>query len=358
METYGGGIWHTWFDRDLGVAGRLVVSKTPGGEVAEKLVNISRPILRIPTLAIHLDRTLNTEGLNFNRELQLVPILATEDAEARVVAGNGTEVGSGDCKSLHRSLEEALKGGAKLEQGEEIVAFDLCLYDTQKAVLGGIHGEYVQSARLDNLFMSFTSLTAMIEAQGSVEGDSGIRMVVLFDNEEVGSQSWAGAESTLVAAALARILDSLHCRQHYEAVLARSFLISADMAHAVHPNYSDKHDECHRPLMQKGVVLKFNSNQRYTTNSRSAALIKDVARRAGVPLQEFMVRNDSPCGSTIGPILAAQLGLQAIDVGAPQLSMHSIREMAGSADVDHSISLFAAFFQRPRASLRTLDMCE
>ncbi|PJF19815.1 putative aspartyl aminopeptidase [Paramicrosporidium saccamoebae] len=356
VETYGGGLWHTWFDRDLGVAGRLVTASKEG-TLRERLVKIDRPILRVPTLAIHLDRGVNSEGFKFNSELQLIPILASETMNAKNewINAEKTEENSG----LHQSLFEALRDASKSDQ-DEIVGLDLCLFDVQKASLGGVYNEFIQSARLDNLFMTFTGLQSFIDSLGSVEKDGDIRMLSLFDNEEVGSLSSSGAESTLVGSTVNRILSSLDSSQQTEAVLARSFLLSADMAHAVHPNYSDKHDECHRPTLHKGIVLKFNSNQRYTTNSRSAAFIKSLASKNGVPLQDFMVRNDSPCGSTIGPILAAQLGLQAVDVGAPQLSMHSIREMAGTEDVEHSIRLFRAFYEGSSGitSVKTLDCCE
>ena len=365
VETYGGGLWNTWFDRDLGLAGRLV-SATKDGRLRERLVNIDRPILRVPTLAIHLDRGVNSEGFKFNTELQLNPILATELADAKSnewVEAEKTpksDKTTSSATNMHRSLTEALRQTAKAEEGEEIVGIDLCLYDVQKAALGGIHAEFVQSARLDNLFMSFCGLRAMVDAAASVEKDPNVRMLALFDNEEVGSGSAAGAESTLVGSTITRVLTSLADADQLSAMLAKSFLVSADMAHAVHPNYSDKHDDCHRPAMHKGLVLKYNSNQRYCTNSRSAAFIKSLAAKNAIPLQEFMVRNDSPCGSTIGPIVAAQLGLQAVDVGAPQLSMHSIREMAGVEDVSHSIRLFRALYEDgcSVASIRTLDCLE
>ena len=192
--------------------------------------------------------------------------------------------------------------------------------------------------------MSFAGICSFIDCLSSVEKDMNVRMLILFDNEECGSLSSAGAESTLVSNTIQRIVSE-YGNSVDNSLLARSFLISADMAHSVHPNYSDKHDECHRPKMHKGLVIKYNSNQRYATNSHSAALIKQLAKKAGVTTQDFMVRNDSPCGTTIGPILSAQLGILAADVGAPQLSMHSIREMAGTEDLEKSIKLFRTFFE-------------
>lgn len=211
VETYGGGLWHTWFDRDLGVAGRIVTSDGHG-TLLERLVNVHRPILRIPTLAIHLDRGVNSDGFKFNTELQLNPILATEIAESRATEWvDASEKSKPDSSKFpaHGSLLEALKSSLKSESGE-VVALDLCLYDVQGASVGGVHDEFIHSARLDNLFMSFCGLSALVEATHSerLEKSRNISMLVLFDNEEVGSLSSAGAESTLVSLALSRILGS------------------------------------------------------------------------------------------------------------------------------------------------------
>ena len=360
------------------------MAATRDGKLRERLVNIDRSILRVPTLAIHLDRTVNSEGFKFNTELQLNPILATELMEAKKsewVEAERTEKPSLlPSSSMHKSLSDALKRMAKAEE-EDIIGLDLCLYDVQKASLGGIHSEFIQSARLDNLFMSFCGLKAMIDCASSIEKDLNIRMLALFDNEEVGSESAAGAESTLVGSTITRVLGAFNADVNITDYYITSFLDSIGCCISkkfpsqcrygtcsssqlfVHHlailanTHRDKHDECHRPAMHKGIVLKYNSNQRYCTNSRSAAFIKQLAAKAGIPLQEFMVRNDSPCGSTIGPILSAQLGLQAVDVGAPQLSMHSIREMAGVEDIANSINLFSAFYENSAniSSVRTLD---
>ena len=225
VETYGGGLWHTWFDRDLGVAGRLVIKEEDA--LVERLVHVKRPILRVPTLAIHLDRCVNSEGFRFNTELQLTPILATEAAESKSSEWVHAVKNEGDFP-MHSSLITALKGEIKAEVGD-IVALDLCLYDVQKAALGGVHEEFIHSARLDNLFMSFCGLSALVEATTDVQlvrKDEHISMLVLFDNEEVGSQSAAGAESTLVSSTLSRILNALNCQvaffilfHHYQLVL-------------------------------------------------------------------------------------------------------------------------------------------
>lgn len=178
-------------------------------------------------------------------------------------------------------------------------------------------------------------------------------MAILFDHEEVGSQSAHGADSNIVHVIMRRLIHALASGQSdaLARMISRSLLVSADMAHAVHPNYGEKHEECHRPRMHKGLVIKHNSNQRYATTARTAAIVKALARREKIPVQEFMVRNDSPCGSTIGPILSAKLGIPAVDVGVAQLSMHSIREMAGTEDVDNSVALFTALFSQWKLEL-------
>lgn len=234
VETYGGGLWHTWFDRDLGVAGRIVTSgySADDGGIREHLVNISKPLMRIPTLAIHLDRTVLSEGFKFNTELQLLPILATEHKDHDLDNGES-------CSIMHSCLHRAICESIKLADHEDITGIDLCLYDVQKAALGGVYGEFVQSARLDNLFMSFAGLSSLLESSKDLEKGTNINMLVLFDNEEVGSLSAAGAESTLIQATIQKIFHSLKGAEvDLSAILARSFLISADMAHAAHPNYS------------------------------------------------------------------------------------------------------------------------
>jgi aspartyl aminopeptidase len=251
--------------------------------------------------------------------------------------------------SHHLELLEAVCAEAK-KSPSQVVNVDLCLYDTQSAVISGVKEEFIHSARLDNLFMSYCTLESLLASVNSGMDGSGIRAAILFDHEEIGSQSAQGADSSIIEVILRRIIGSLEPKaslfDSFPRIVSRSLLVSADMAHAVHPNYAEKHEECHRPRMHKGLVIKYNSNQRYATSPRSAAYFKTLSARAGIPVQEFMVRNDSPCGSTIGPILSSKLGMPAIDVGVAQLSMHSIREMAGVDDVEHSINLFSAFYSQ------------
>jgi len=215
--------------------------------------------------------------------------------------------------------------------------------DTQKATIGGAFNEWIFSPRLDNLNMSFCALTALIEASKdhSIADEKNIVGIALFDHEEVGSESAHGAASPIVNELVKRVTRS---EELVEIALRKSFLISADMAHGVHPNYREKHDPNHKPSIHGGVVIKQNCNQRYATNSASALPLREIAKRHNIPIQDFVTRNDSPCGTTIGPIISAHTGIRTVDVGNPQLSMHSIRETCGVADLTHAITLFKAFF--------------
>ncbi|KAI9476156.1 MAG: peptidase M18 [Benjaminiella poitrasii] len=346
VQLYGGGIWHTWFDRDLSVAGRVVVEQQDG-TFKHTLVKVDRPILRIPTLAIHLDRTAN-ENFSFNKETQLAPILATaiktELSGVKVTDGVEAE------ESHHPLLIRILADEMKVEPSQ-IRDFELALYDTQKSVIGGACNEFIFSPRLDNLEMSYCSIRALIEAK-DIESDENIRMAALFDNEEVGSMTAHGADSNLLPVTLQRlantkVVDALKdvSLTAFEESIHKSILVSADMAHAVNPNYADKHEENHRPQMHKGTVIKVNANQRYATTAITSLVLKELAKKHQIPIQEFVVRNDSSCGSTIGPMLSAKLGLRTVDIGNPQLSMHSIRETGGTDDVKHAIDLFKVFYQ-------------
>ncbi|KAI9798103.1 MAG: hypothetical protein M1833_005000 [Piccolia ochrophora] len=381
VETYGGGLWHTWFDRDLSVAGRVMV-KTSEGNFVQRLIRIDRPILRIPTLAIHLDRQ---ETFAFNKETQLFPIaglVAAElsrtgsDAEREARRQEQSSEAFNPLKSPmerhHTYLVELVAEKAKV-QPADVIDFELVLYDTQKPCIGGINGELIFSARLDNLVMSYCSIMGLIDSLSSasaLDHESSIRLIALFDHEEIGSQTAQGADSNLLPAVVRRLStlprtssgNSQESRNKtaeldgataFEQTLAASFLISADMAHSVHPNYPAKYESDHRPEMNKGVVIKINANARYATNSPGIVMLQEVARRAkapeksearGVPLQLFVVRNDSSCGSTIGPMLSAAMGARTLDLGNPQLSMHSIRETGGVHDVEHAVRLFESFF--------------
>ncbi|CAN6452495.1 unnamed protein product [Victoria cruziana] len=350
VQTYGGGLWHTWFDRDLSVAGRAIL-RAHDGSFVHKLVKVKRPILRVPSLAIHLDRKVNTEGFQPNLETHLIPLLATK-AEDEAATKHEPECSFLSPKNLHHPVLLQILSEEMGCTVDQIMEIELNLCDTQPSCLGGAHNEFIYSGRLDNLASSFCALRALIDCCNSSESllnESSIRMVALFDNEEVGSDSVQGAGAPTMFQAMRRIID---CLGHdyvgegtFERAVRQSFLVSADMAHGVHPNFMEKHEDQHRPVLQKGMVIKHNANQRYATNALTAFLFKQVARMHNLPTQEFVVRNDMGCGSTIGPILAAGVGVRTVDCGIPQLSMHSIREICGKEDVDIAYKIFKAFYR-------------
>ncbi|MCJ1343424.1 hypothetical protein MMC31_001617 [Peltigera leucophlebia] len=364
VETYGGGLWHTWFDRDLSIAGRAMV-RLENGDFVQKLVKIDRPILRIPTLAIHLDRQ---ETFSFSKETQLFPIAGLAAAELnrphKPETPSTPDSSDSDISEVFKPLKIASERHhlhiVELVADEAGVSpasiedFELLLYDTQKSVIGGLNEELLFSPRLDNLEMSYCATISLINSlssPSSLDDQTSVRLISLFDHEEIGSQSAQGADSNILPAILRRlsVLNSSNSRDAtastYEQTLSTSFLISADMAHAVNPNYAAKYEPDHKPQMNKGTVIKINANSRYATNSPGIVLLQEVARRARVPLQLFVVRNDSSCGSTIGPMLSASLGTRTLDLGNPQLSMHSIRETGGVYDVEYAIKLFESFFE-------------
>lgn len=361
VETYGGGLWPTWFDRDLGVAGRVIVKER--SSFVSHLVNIPRPILRFPTLAIHLDRT-QTDQLKCNLETQMVPILsmATEQLNETVKPTEASPPISKSALSTQENhhplllniLADALS--EKLDtpvKESDIHDLELSLFDTSPSIVGGGMGEFIFSPRLDNLFSSFAAFEALAK---SVEGgpnskgleESGlIRTIALWDNEEIGSVSHQGAESNFLEAILTRVSSAFTTHPSpalTEQTLAASFLLSCDMGHAIHPCYPEKHEQNHRPLINKGPAIKTNAKQRYASTAATTFLLRQVAAIAKVPLQEYEVRNDMACGSTIGP-LVSKMGLRTVDIGCPQLSMHSIREQAGCTDLALLTDLFEAFFE-------------
>jgi aspartyl aminopeptidase len=345
VECYGGGLFHTWFDRDLGLAGRVIVRESDSS-FKSKLLLINKPILRIPTLAIHLDREVS-QGFTFNKETHLRPVIATA-ARAQL---ESTTPSADDKKPKSKHSSVLLQLIAKeLELNiDQIADFELCLFDTQGANVGGALDEFIFSPRLDNLCCSWISTHSLLDSLSNLEEDENVRVVALFDNEEVGSDSLMGAGSNFLQQVCERVAQGELCGE----ASRKSFLVSADMAHGVHPNYSDKHEVNHRPQLHAGPVIKYNANERYATSGESAFLMKELARRHNIEIQEFVVRQDTGCGSTIGPILATSTGIRTIDVGIAQLSMHSIREMCGTEDLETTMKWFTAFY----SDFSKLDKC-
>lgn len=318
VEVYGGVLLHTWLDRDLALAGRVVLN---GGQV--RLVSYDRALCRIPNLAIHLQREVNSQGVIINPQQHLVPVLGYDE---------GSET------AFSELLREQLSGAAG------VASYDLCLYDLSPPVIAGPGREWIYAARLDNLASCHAAIAALLGA-GKV-GDV-TRVVALYDHEECGSQSAAGARSRFFYSVLERIGEAFGSGSARSArAFARSLLVSADMAHGVHPNYADRHEKQHQPKLGGGPVIKVNVNQSYSTDSVSAAVFREACEEANVRPQQFVSRNDMPCGSTIGPITAARVGMRAVDVGNPMLSMHSCREMAATKDVAPMIEVLTRLFRR------------
>ncbi|NRP59678.1 M18 family aminopeptidase [Marinobacterium sp. xm-d-564] len=311
VEVYGGALLNPWFDRDLSLAGRVTYRQTDGS-LDSSLIDFKEAIATIPSLAIHLDREANKDR-TVNPQLHL-PVL----------------LGQAEQKHDFRALLKS----KLLEQGvtevQEVLDYELSFYDVQTPAMVGLNREFIASARLDNLLSCFIGLQSLLDSDGQQAA-----VLVCTDHEEVGSASACGAQGPMLAQWLERLLPNNEERNR---VISHSMMISADNAHAVHPNYADKHDENHGPLINAGPVIKINSNQRYATNSETSATFRAIAQDVNVPVQSFVVRSDMGCGSTIGPITASEVGIRTVDIGCPQFGMHSIRELCGSQDA-HSLYL-------------------
>ncbi len=321
LEVYGGVLLNPWFDRDLSMAGR-VFYETKQGEIASVLLDFARPLLVIPSLAIHLDKEANCNR-TVNKQLHL-PALA----------GVGDENSDFTFRDLlQREIAEQMPE-LPLRQ---VLDYEMSLYDTQPAGLAGLDQEFIVGARLDNLLSCYIGLQALLEADTRTTA-----LLVCNDHEEVGSGSMAGAQGPMLQSVLRRMLGDA---DKVVRAIDQSMLISADNAHGIHPNYADMHDSNHGPLLNRGPVIKVNANQRYATSSETAAVFRRLCQLEKVPVQSFVVRSDMGCGSTIGPITAAGIGVRTIDVGVPQLAMHSIRELAGAEDPHYLFRVVRRFFQ-------------
>ena len=316
VEVYGGPLLNSWLDRDLGIAGHVVLR-----DGSTSLFSSHRPVARIPQLAIHLDREVNDKGLILNRHQHLSPIWATTASSVPFETWLAQQVSV---------------------SGSQIASWSAQLVDTQRAQIFGRDSEFVASSRIDNQISCWAALSALL----NVNSDQPM-MIALFDHEEVGSQSSQGAGGPMLEQVLERLsVAAGSSRSDYLVSLQKSHCVSADNAHAVHPNYVDRHELNNAPFVNEGVVVKTNVSQRYATSPKSLVPIVHAAATAGVILQTFSSRNNIACGSTIGPITATRIGIETVDIGVPQLSMHSIREMCGTKDPADLVALLGAYLSR------------
>ncbi len=322
VEVYGGALLNPWFDRDLSLAGRISV-ETDNGRIEQILINFECPVAVIPSLAIHLDREAN-QSRSVNPQLHLPPVLC--------------QLEEGDTLDFRALLEKQCRQQYPDRQVGKVLDYEICLYDTQKAAVTGLYGDFISSARLDNLLSCYVGLQSLLAADGSRPA-----LLICNDHEEVGSQSSSGAQGTFLHSVLQRLCQT---PENYQRMVDRSMMISADNAHAIHPNYPDKHDAEHGPILNRGPVIKTNANQRYATSSETSAVFRQLCHQQKVPVQDFVVRTDMACGSTIGPITASNIGVRTLDIGVPTYGMHSIREMAGSRDAEMLHKVLTAFYQQ------------
>lgn len=317
VEVYGGALLAPWFDRDLSLAGR--VHAKVDGKIESVLVNFEKAIATIPSLAIHLDREAN-KGRTINPQTHIPPVLAQ---------------GLADTSFADLLLTEVQK---QLASADGILDYELFFYDTQAPAIVGLNDEFIASARLDNLLSCYIGLQSMIQSDSTQN-----KILVCNDHEEVGSASACGAKGPFLMQTLERIWSDSSQRNQ---LISQSMMISADNAHAIHPNFADKHDQNHGPEINAGPVIKINANQRYATNSWTSAVFRQLCEECEVPVQAFVTRTDLGCGSTIGPISASELGVETLDIGVPTFGMHSIRELAGDQDAFLTYKVLQAFYQK------------
>jgi len=325
VEVYGGPILATFADRDLSLAGR-VSYKDEQGAIASLLVKFDQSLLRLPNLAIHMNRGVNDEGLKLHKQNEL-PLILTRLTE----------------EQLPQAYFSALLQQQTGIEAERILSWDLNVYDTQKGIFWGAEGEFYADSQLDNLASCHAGIQALLDDE-VLQADSTL-VCALFDHEEIGSESTKGADGSFLPDVLQRIaLATVTEREDFARSLAKSFLISADMAHAYQPNFPNAYDAEHKAIVNKGPVIKVNASHRYSSDSISVAMFADWCVQAGVPYQKYSHRSDLACGSTIGPITSAKLGIRSVDVGNPLWAMHSIRESAGVLDHNYMITVLKRFF--------------
>lgn len=326
VEVYGGALLHPWFDRDLSLAGR-VEYRAENGSLKSSLLDMKEPVAFIPSLAIHLDRKAN-EGRNIKKQTELSPILLQREGDESFVFDDFLL----SCLQQQENSQDAVK----------ILSHELSLYDSQAPQLVGLEKQFIAGARLDNLLSCFLAARSLLDSN-----DDHCSMLVCNDHEEVGSVSSSGAQGPFLKSVVERVIKAeAHEADAVERVMRQSTLLSVDNAHGVHPNFADKHDDKHPPQLNGGPVIKINANQRYASSSKSIALFKTLCDSLDIPYQSFVMRNDMACGSTIGPITSASLGISTIDVGIATFGMHSLRELAGVEDPLALSSVIANFFSR------------
>ncbi|WP_461206769.1 M18 family aminopeptidase [Clostridium sp. DL1XJH146] len=324
-EVYGGPILNTWFDRPLSIAGRITTISDDIFNPDVNLININKPIMIIPNLAIHMNREVNN-GIKLNPQEDTLPIIGLVNEELE----------------KNDLILNLIKDELNIEK-EEILDFDLFLYEFEKGKIVGLNNEFISSGRLDDL----ESAHSAIEAIKDLKEVNATNVLVLFDNEEIGSSTKQGADSNMLSDTLERIVFSLGGnREDFFRALSRSFMISADSAHAVHPNRKEKCDPTNKPEINKGPAIKISANQKYTSASFSSAVFSSICEKAGVPMQKFVNRSDERGGSTIGPINSTHLGINSVDIGIPLLAMHSIRELCGVEDHYYLYKCFREFYKK------------
>lgn len=323
-EGYGGAILSTWFDRPLAIAGRVVLKSENVLCPRQEIININRPVCIIPNIAIHMNRSIN-DGYKFNKQKDTLPLVG--------LINDTLEKDDFLLNEISRELNVDKK---------EILDFDLYLYEYEKGNIIGPSEEFISSSRLDNLSMAHASLHGLIDSKGK----NGINIASIFDNEEVGSSTKQGADSNMLLNLLERICISLgKDREEFFSAIYSSFMISADLAHALHPNLVEKHDPTNKPIMGGGPVIKISANQAYTSDAFSSGVYKNICEKCGVKYQQFVNKSDERGGSTIGPISSTHLDINSVDIGSPILSMHSVRELGSVEDHFNIYKTFVEFYQ-------------
>ena len=328
VEVYGGPILATFSDRDLSMAGRIAYRNIQG-TISSKLLRFEQPLLRLPNLALHMNRSVNEDGLKLNKQTEL-PLLFKIASE----------------QQLSDNQFETLLEQASGIEGERISGWEFNVYDTQRGAFWGENQQFYSDSQLDNLASCHAGLTAILNE--SILNNGNTLVCAFFDHEEIGSESHKGAAGSFLPDVLERVALGLNLnKQDYLRTLANSLLVSADMAHAYHPNFANAYEPSHKIQVNQGPVIKINANHRYASNAISEARFGDFCQQAGVPYQKYAHRGDLPCGSTIGPIASARLGIATVDVGNPMWAMHSIRESAGVLDHHYMVQALHRFFSSP-----------